>query len=197
MLECENLHSAHTFQLRIRLPRVWAYLNWYMLSMGSLARSWYWVVQCLWSLVNAQAAEKLCSLPPSARNSPGWPCDRTKGWLGVPLGCLERYHTGVVIQKLGPWLRGRKEVGEGEGIAVDAVSHALLLGLLIMPRGCQPHGLLRKGTAGYYAKSIKFRYKDLDLRVPVLLLIDEVILSKSLNFSWAISSFMGVDGTNS
>ena len=53
-------------------PRVWAYLNWYTLSMGSLARSW--CSSCtvfMKSLLNAPpGTEKFCSLPPSGNGTP-------------------------------------------------------------------------------------------------------------------------------
>lgn len=81
-----------------------------MLSMGSLARAGIRVVQCLWSLCWMPSnTEKFWHMPPSARNSPGWPCDRTESWLGVP--CRMPSATQVLsFRKLGPgW--GRKEVG--------------------------------------------------------------------------------------
>lgn len=60
-----------------------------------------------------------------------------------------------------PLAEGKEGGGEGEGIAVDAVSHALLLGASDHAREAA-NPVTSERTAGYYAKSIKFRYKDLD-----------------------------------
>ena len=134
-------------------PRVWAYLNWYTLSVGSLARSWYSsCTMFMKSLLNAApGTEKFCSLPPSARNSPGWPCDRTKGWFGVPLGCLSATQV-LSFRSLAPgWGEGRRWGGRGNSSRC-CFTCFVSRGFWSCLGGCQPRGLLREGDSRLLCK---------------------------------------------
>ena len=86
----------------------------------------------------------------AATNSPGWPCDRTKGWLGVPLGCLSA--TQVSFRSLAPgWGEGSRWGGRGNSSRC-CFTCFVFRDFWSCLGGCQPHGLLRKGDSRLLCK---------------------------------------------